>query len=486
MESQFREIAVAYLMDYHSGIMAPISIDQLAVLNENTFQRAFAACAAEINPPALFAGLVLDGKLASVFSHGRHTSLETPAEQVAFRIASMTKCFASAAVLKLRDQGALRLDDVVTKILPQLPPEPWSAITIRHLLTMEGGLPTDDPWGDRLLGWSNQNFEQLLTTAPTVVAPPGAEYHYSNLGYMVLGNIIAEISGKSALAYIKDEFLVPLRMTNTDWNPAHTHWVAGYTRRNRQFHQEPVVITEYNGAVFAGIWSTVEDLTRWMCFLMDIPGDSEQALFENILSKTSRLELQEPVVQVPSGPKTTDRVSYGFGLRTITLNNFAICGHSGGLPGYGSHFSWCSKLRCGVVALCNVTYAPVTEPCRLLLKGVIDTIAARNRPVPEIITRRAGELLNYLRGDSTEHNQGEVFSSNFFLDNPPAVFESLRQQAAARLDELCPESGDIAVIMDRGLKARVIVCGEEFLSLMLAPAEDTSIQQVEFPWIKAE
>ena len=85
-----------------------------------------------------------------------------------FRIASMTKSFTAMAILKLRDEGKLSLDDPVSKYVPSLidlpyPTKDSPALTIRHLLTHSEGFPEDNPWGDRQLAQSNdaiKNFAQ--------------------------------------------------------------------------------------------------------------------------------------------------------------------------------------------------------------------------------------------------------------------------------------------------------------------------------------
>ena len=91
----------------------------------------------------------------------------TPDARSVFRIASMTKSFTAATVLSLRDEGRLRLDDPIAEYVPELatcryPTTDSPRITIRHLLTMTAGFPTDDPWGDRQQGLDLGAFSQLL------------------------------------------------------------------------------------------------------------------------------------------------------------------------------------------------------------------------------------------------------------------------------------------------------------------------------------
>ena len=108
--------------------------------------------------PGMAYGIVAGGRLVHAGGFGaRWLGGPAPGAGTVFRIASMTKSFTAAAVLALRDDGRLRLDDLAEKFVPELRglalPSPDSPrVSVRHLLTMTAGFPTDDPWGDRQLG----------------------------------------------------------------------------------------------------------------------------------------------------------------------------------------------------------------------------------------------------------------------------------------------------------------------------------------------
>ena len=108
--------------------------------------------------PGLAYGVVLGGELVHAAGLGeRYLGGPPPEAGTVFRIASMTKSFTASVVLALRDDGALNLDDLAEEYVPELsgwpPVTPDSArVSIRHLLTMTAGFPTDDPWGDRQQG----------------------------------------------------------------------------------------------------------------------------------------------------------------------------------------------------------------------------------------------------------------------------------------------------------------------------------------------
>jgi CubicO group peptidase (beta-lactamase class C family) len=144
--------------------------------------------------PSVAWGVVRDGDLVHAGGAGttRDGESSLPDERTVYRIASMTKSFTAATILRLRDEGRLRLDDEVATYVPALadwrhPASDTPAITIRHLLTMSAGMPTDDPWGDRQQGLPFDAFAELLGRHPTFAWPPGTQFDYSNLGYGILG-----------------------------------------------------------------------------------------------------------------------------------------------------------------------------------------------------------------------------------------------------------------------------------------------------------
>ena len=118
--------------------------------------------------PAIAYGILRDGALVHAAGFGeRVLGGPAPDADTVFRIASMSKSFTASAVLLLRDEGLLALDDPAEKYVPELagwPPVTADSdrVTIRHLLTMTAGFPTDDPWGDRQQGLPLEEFGTLL------------------------------------------------------------------------------------------------------------------------------------------------------------------------------------------------------------------------------------------------------------------------------------------------------------------------------------
>src|SRR5512140_1561217 len=134
-------------------------------------------------------GIVIDGTLAHSGTAGyRDLSAKAPVDvNTAFRIASMTKSFTAMAILKLRDEGRLSLDDPAEKYVPELkslvyPTSDSAKITVRHLLSHAEGFPEDNPWGDRQLEDTDEQLSGMIRRGIPFSTSPGTAYEYSNYG----------------------------------------------------------------------------------------------------------------------------------------------------------------------------------------------------------------------------------------------------------------------------------------------------------------
>ena len=157
----------------------------------------FRRFAADRKIPGMVWGVVIDGRLAHVESTGvrDRTSNEPVTAGTVFRIASMTKSFTSLAILKLRDEGKLSLEDPVSKWIPEfarmeLPTRDTAPLRIRHLLSHSSGFPEDNPWGDQQLSASDADVTRWLGRGIPFSTPPGTRYEYSNYAFGLLGRVV--------------------------------------------------------------------------------------------------------------------------------------------------------------------------------------------------------------------------------------------------------------------------------------------------------
>ncbi|MEO5941185.1 MAG: serine hydrolase domain-containing protein, partial [Candidatus Limnocylindrales bacterium] len=305
--------------------------------------------------PGLAYGVVVDGALVHTGGRGtvRVGQDAPPDADSVFRIASMTKSFTAATVLGLRDEGVLRLDDDVATWVPELAGlAPWSSdsppITIRALLTMSGGLPTDDPWGDRQQDLDADAFLGLLSGGLELAWPTGTRFEYANLGYAILGLVIARATGSEYRAVVEERILGPLGLAGTGYDAAHVEperVAHGYVKHGDDWIEQAMAA---HGAFapMGGLFSSVRDLAIWAGWLAagfpprDDPDDARP------LSRASRREMQQvqrmrdPELRWQSAavPPVPDVAGYGYGLFVgHDLVRGRVVGHGGGYPGFGSH-----------------------------------------------------------------------------------------------------------------------------------------------------
>ncbi len=347
-----------------------------AALDTGAVDAIAARFAAGGGQPGLAYGVVAGGRLVHSGGAGeRWTGGPAPDAGTVFRIASMTKSFTAAMIMLLRDRGELRLDDAAQDYVPELsglvlPAPDCPVITIRHLLTMTAGFPTDDPWGDRQQGLDPAEFARLLAGGDVRPAwAPGTVFDYSNLGYAILGRVIAAVTGEDYARAVRSGVLGPLGLTGTGYEVSEVdpaQLARGYRRDGGTWLElEPDGYGAF--APMGGIFSCVRDLGRWVAGFADaFPArpDGEADLFHP-LSRASRREMQLAQVAITAGGDGTVvtatgplSISYGFGLFAEDDAAYGtIVQHSGGYPGYGSQMRWHPATGIGTIVLANSTYA---------------------------------------------------------------------------------------------------------------------------------
>ncbi len=241
------------------------------------FEERVAAFVKEHRLPGASAGVVVSDELVWSGGHG-YADLATKRPNDAttlFRIASITKTFTATAVLQLRDEGELHLDDPAVVYLPELrdAQSPFGAIetvTLRRMLSHESGLMGDPP-GAR---WFHDVYESSpqvnLARAAEIATriPPNVQQKYSNIAFQLLGEIVARLSGRPYAEVIQERILDPLGMTSTGFAPLPPELEArravGYWPRWLSDVLVPAVgLTEFPAAE-GGLQSCVEDVAKWL------------------------------------------------------------------------------------------------------------------------------------------------------------------------------------------------------------------------------
>lgn len=432
-----KQVLEANIEKVSSDYQAPYFEDTVRVSKVLKFTSVvdsiFARSAKANHNPAIAYGIVMDGKLIysnSVgFSNIEKKIVATPTSR--FRIASMTKSFTAMAILKLRDEGKLQLTDAAAHYIPEMkalkyPTNDGRQITIFNLLTMSAGFPEDNPWGDRQLADSDEDLLTLVKSGITFSINPSEAFEYSNLGYALLGKIIANVSGVTYQQYVVDTILKPLGMNNSGFEftaMPQDEVAVGYRWEDEQWKPEQL-LQDGSYASMGGMICTIEDFAKYMNFLLAASPSRTETENGPVKRNTAR-EMQQPWKfrglapnrKTHSGELCPATGSYGFGLGwrqdchgTITVS------HSGGLPGFGSVHQLFPELGFGVVAFSNLTYANMGSP----VSHVADTLiflaqlAERVFPVSAVLKNKQEQLMKVLPQWTADCDS--LFAENFFPD----------------------------------------------------------------------
>jgi CubicO group peptidase (beta-lactamase class C family) len=396
--------------------------------------RIVAAMAQQTRRPGAVLGVVIDGELAHVATAGVQdlgTNGAVTADSV-FRIASMTKSFTAMAILILRDESKLSLDDPVEKHVPELatlryPTSDSPKITVRHLLSHAEGFPEDNPWGDRQLSRTDAWLAEAIRAGIPFSTVPGTAFEYSNYGFGILGRVVQNVAKEPYDRFVERRVLAPLGMTSTTFDVATVdpaRRAQGYRLVDGKHEAEDLLPHGAFGAM-GGLWTSTRDLAKYVAFLMSAypardgadPGPLRrsslremQAVAWHDVTRARRAEIGGPL-QLASG-------GYGFGLRiTDDCSLGQSVSHGGGLPGYGSLMRWYAERGVGLVAMANLTYAGWSNTFNEAFEALKRTgaLAARTVvPSPTLLQVQRDVTALIQRWDDTAAER--LAADNLFLD----------------------------------------------------------------------
>lgn len=457
--------------------------------------------AQEKNFPGFTYAVIADGKMLYSENMGfTDVNKKIPVNNSsAFRIASMTKSFTTLAILKLRDEGKLKLDDPASLYIPEMKDIKYltsdaPSITVRDLMTHSAGFPEDNPWGDRQLAVPDKELIDVIKKV-SFSNVPGITYEYSNLGFSLLGYIIKQVSGKAYDVYINDNIFKPLGMHNTSWEYKNVHadkLALGYRLVNNQLKEEELLHHGAYGAM-GGLITTIEDFSKYaVLHLSAWPPSNEKE--SSVIKRSSLREMHQPWrfssmnlnFKYPDGRSCPLAVAYGYGLGwSKDCEGRIRVGHSGGLPGFGSYWAMLPEYGIAIVSFTNLTYAPNT----FINLKVLDTLVTladlkpRQLSPSNILNKRKNELLALLpTWNGTE--QSQIFADNFFADYN---IDSLKKDA----EKLFAKAGKIIRVgemkAENQLRGSFIVEGEKAnlqVYFTLTPQDPPLIQEYNIREIK--
>lgn len=339
--------------------------------------------------PGISVGIVYDQELLWAKGFGlADVERKIPASpSTIYRIASITKLFTCTAIMQLRDEGRLQLDDPIEKYLPwfriqqKFPDAP--AITIRHLMTHTSGLPREAAfpyWTDHQFPTREQMIEKLPQQA--TIYPAASKWKYSNLGMALLGEIVEAVSGQDYESYIQQRILTPLRMSSSSVNlttEQKKQLAVGYGRRLPDGSRKLMPFTAARGLTpAANMSSTVIDLAKFASFqFRDQDGGSGSVLKRSTVREMQRVHWLQP--DWHSG--------WGLGFSIWHRDGKTFIGHGGWVAGYRTQLLLCPAKKIAVIVMCNAEDAsPAFFANRIfdVVAPTIDRAFAEPKPIAEL------------------------------------------------------------------------------------------------------
>ncbi len=327
--------------------------------------------------PGCAMAVILNGKVILKKGYGL-ANLEknipiTPA--TAFNIGSMTKQFTAACILILTQDGKLSLDDEIHQYIPELP-DYGQPVTIRQLIHHTSGIWSNDlllvlcgrKFADSL---STQDDLKMIFRCHTLNFTPGAEHLYCNSGYVLLGEVVARVSGKSLGAFAQERIFKPLGMSRTVFNDSPEKAIRNEALSYTRPGDSTWIPTgeRSNSSVGANnLYTTVEDLARW-----------QRNFYDQKVGGPHFTELMQTRGMLNKG----DTLSYAFGLVVEEDGGQLTVSHGGATPGFRCDMMRLPEHGLSVVCLCNSDQGSPGSTVREIAKIVLgDSFATANNSEP--------------------------------------------------------------------------------------------------------
>ena len=483
---------------FHPAIFADADRTKKIAQSFPVIDKIFMDYANSNHLPGVAYGLVVDGKLVHKGNIG-YTDIEKKIPVTSsslFRIASMSKSFASMAILKLRDEGKLDLDAPAYFYIPELqhlkyPTADAPHITVRHLLTHGAGFPEDNPWGDRQLADTDKDLMEFLGKQISFSNPPDIAYEYSNLGFALLGKIITKVSGMQYQDYIKRNIWEPLGMKTTTYEYADVapgKLAHGYRWLNNKWNDEALLHDTKDGSwgAMGAMISSIDEFANYMALHLSAwpPNNAKD---NGPVKRSSVREMHHPWrwngfnpnYKYPGGRACAITSAYCYGLGWVRdCEGRTYIAHSGGLPGFGSQWRIMPDFGIGIVSFANRTYAPMGFVNMQILDTIIKLAGLKPMQLlpSKILEQRKNELVKVLP-DWNNAAQSGIFAENFFPDYP---IDTLKKHARDLFAKAGKIIGVKPVEPENQLRGTFIMEGEQTnieIYFTLSPENPPLIQE---------
>jgi len=370
--------------------------------------------------------------------------------QTIFRIASVTKPFTAAAIMKLQEEGKLSVNDKLSKYIPDFPH--GNEVTLRELLTHTSGIHsyTYDPFY-----WSHRTN---LTTTGAIIEKikkypydfnPGTKWSYDNSGYTLLGYIVEKVSVQSYADFLHQKFFEPLDMTNTGVYRAHPvlqHGALGYSLSTNGFER---VLDDLWITGDGALYSTVEDLYRW-----------NEGVFNGRVLDAASLKAAFTPVKTKEKQGDNPDTGYGFGWIISHYRGLREISHGGYIQGFRSSRRRRPDETFTVAILANAAPGRPNADAELLAQQLVDIfLADKLAPLPAVnpsVSPKSYDALtgryDFLPGPFIGPDGGEILTIS---RRGPHLFLREAGHSEDEGDEIFPQSDTEFFTKVKGVDAQI-------------------------------
>lgn len=333
--------------------------------------------------PGVAVGVVADQELvwAAGFGYADTQAKRPMTPATKFRMASHSKLFTATAIMQLREQGKVRLDDPVAKHLPWFQvkaAEPDdNPVTVEQLLTHTSGLPREAGAHWTTMEFPTADEVQRLMPDRQAAFAPQVRWKYSNLAYTVAGMVVEAASGERWADYVQRHIFQPLGMDASSVDQKVDGLAVGYGRRMPDGSREVLPFMDARGmAAATGMTSTVEDMAKFVSAqFRKGPTGGRQILNTGSLREMHRVRSLEN--------DWTQGTGVGFAVSRARDKTYV--GHGGGYPGYTTQTLIQLDGRVGVIVLTNTNDSNPGDIARQLMNTVGDAVAKATAPKPATV-----------------------------------------------------------------------------------------------------
>ena len=347
--------------------------------------------------PGLSLAVILDGEVAYQRGYGlRDWQNGLPATpSTLYGIGSVTKSFTCLALMQLQERGLLSIDDEVSKYLDFRHRPGGEPVRLRHFMSHTSGIPA--------LGFAEQVLRQEVRPRASLLsagspedmlgfmdqagdwahARPGERWFYLNEGFVLLGAIVAKVSGLPYAQYLRQHILEPLGMKRTflaraDVAADPDAAVPSFSDREGVYHAADYAYGKITAE--GGLISSVEDMSRYIQMYVN---DGVAPSGARLVGAASIAEMEKPRIATPpeyyaalsgdGGVAGCERnpVQYGYGLRTAPMGEHQVIGHGGSVFVATAEMAYIPEERAGAMVLTNASGYPCSQVAQYALAAAL-------------------------------------------------------------------------------------------------------------------